>query len=290
MRRIIGLLTGYFLFVAILPVVAQSEEKGDYWTVNEGTMIGAGRMHLMDTYLTPGNEVNYTGWTLRVMDERMKRVKLANYKVTRQQIVSLDGGKTLNPAGSAIDYALFLDYTLGYYYNFPVFVPGLKLLAGGAGNLLAGCIYNTRNTNNPVSAKADIDLNLSGMAIYNFRVRNYPVTFRYQLMVPFAGISFAPHYNQSYYEMFGLGNNSGMVHFNSFHNKFAMKHYITADFPVGCLTIRMGYLNSRYQTEINQISSHIITHTFMLGFVKEFVAFGGKRAMNNKHTYKSTYY
>ncbi|RHJ92101.1 DUF3316 domain-containing protein [Parabacteroides bouchesdurhonensis] len=284
----LALLISFFFYLSILPLMAQ-DGKNEDWSINEGTMVGAGRMHLMDTYLTPGIDINYSGWTLRIMDERLKRVKLANYNVTRQQIVSIDGGRTTNPSGSAIDYAFFLDYTLGYYYHFPV-MPGLKLLAGSSGHLLGGCIYNTRNTNNPVSAKADIDLNLSGMAIYNLRIKNYPITFRYQLTVPFAGVSFAPHYNQSYYEMFGLGNHSGMVQFNSFHNKFAMKHYITADFPVGKLTIRMGYLNSRYQTDMNSIDSHIITHTFMLGFVKEFVSFGGKRAMNNKHTYKSTYY
>lgn len=280
----------FLVFLSTVSLAAQSDEKeAETWSVNEATMIGAGRMHLMDTYLTPGLDMNYSGWTLRVMDERLKRVKLADYNVTRQQIVSIDGGRTTNPSGSAIDYGFFLDYTLGYYYNIPV-TPQLKLLAGAAANLMGGGIYNTRNTNNPVAAKADINLNVSGMAVYNLRIGDYPVTFRYQLTLPFAGVSFAPHYTQSYYEMFGLGNHSGMVRFNSFHNKFAMKHYITADFPVGKLIVRMAYLNSRYQTDMSSIESHIITNTFMLGFVKEFVAFGGKRTMNNKHTYRSTYY
>lgn len=284
------LLTALLLLWASLTATAQEESNEPLWSVNDATLVGAGGMNLMDTYLTPGAKSNYSGWTLRVQNERMKRVKLANYQVTRQQIVSIDGGRTLNAAGSAINYGFFLDYTLGYYYHLPIAVPGLKLLAGGAGHLLGGAIYNTRNSNNPVAAKVDLDLNLSAMALYNLRIKNFPLTLRYQATVPFAGIGFAPEYAQSYYELFGIGNSSGLVHFQSFHNKQAVKQYLTVDVPVGSITLRAGYLHSFYQTDINNIKSHIVTHTFMLGFVREFVAFGGKRAMNNKNIHKSTYY
>lgn len=260
----------------------QSEEKepADY-PVNVATMVGAGRYNLMDTYLTPGIESSYTGWNLRIMDERLKRVALADHRVVRQQIVSIDGGRTLNGAGSAIDYGLFLDYLLGYHYQQPL-LPGLKWLAGASGQLMAGAIYNTRNTNNPVAAKADLSLNLSSMLVYQWKIKDYPLTLRYQLLLPVAGVSFSPHYTQSYYEMFGLGNHSGVAHFNSFHNKFAMKHYITADFPVGSLIVRAGYLNSRYRTQMNCITGHIVSNSFVIGFVKEFVAFGGKQMRASK--------
>ena len=36
-------------------------------------------------------------------------------------------------------------------------------------------------------------------------------------------------------------------------------------------------LNSSYRTDINGIQSHIISHSFMIGLVKEFISFGGKR-------------
>lgn len=277
-----------FLWLAN-PVWAQQEEDELLYPVNEATMIGAGGYNLMDTYLTPGIESRYTGWNLRVMDERMKRVSLANHRVIRQQTIGIDGGRTLNGAGTAIDYGLFLDYNLGYHYLLPSLLPGLRVLAGASGQIMGGGIYNTRNTNNPVAAKADVNLNVSAMALYNMKIGNYPLTFRYQLILPFAGVSFAPQYSQSYYEMFGLGNHSGMVHFNSFHNKFAMKHYMTVDFPVGNLIVRAGYLNSRYRTDMNSITSHIISNSFVVGFVKEFVAFGGKR-MREAHTCRSAYY
>lgn len=283
--------TVYLIYVClwlISPVWAQSgEEEPSLYPVNEATMIGAGGYNLMDTYLTPGIESRYTGWNLRVMNERMKRLRLADGRIIRQQTISIDGGRTLNGAGTAIDYGLFLDYNLGYHYLWPL-LPGLKVMAGASAQIMGGGIYNTRNTNNPVAAKADLNLNVSAMALYSLKIKDYPLTFRYQLILPFAGVSFAPQYSQSYYEMFGLGNHSGMVHFNSFHNKFAMKHYLTVDFPVGNLIVRAGYLNSRYRTAMNCITSHIISNSFVVGFVREFVAFGSKR-MRKPHTNSSVY-
>ena len=88
----LALLISFFFYLSILPLMAQ-DGKNEDWSINEGTMVGAGRMHLMDTYLTPGIDINYSGWTLRIMDERLKRVKLANYNVTRQQIVSIEIGR-----------------------------------------------------------------------------------------------------------------------------------------------------------------------------------------------------
>ena len=90
-------------------------------------------------------------------------------------------------------------------------------------------------------------------------------------------------------EIFDLGNARGIVRCGSFHNKFAQKHLITADFPVGNSTIRVGYLHSSYRTDANAIRSHILSNTFLIGWVKEFVAFGGKR-LKNKQAFKSAYY
>lgn len=259
------------------------------WSVNDATLLGAGGYRLMDTYLSPGKKLDYKGWGLRILNERMKMTRLADYRISRQQLISVDVASTDNPASTATDFGGFVDYSLGYHYHFTV-LPGLKLLAGASAHGLVGFIYNTRNGNNPASAKADIDLNLSGMAIYSFKIREYPLTLRYQLTVPFAGVLFSPHYGQSYYEIFNLGNNSGVVQFNSLHNKFALKNYFTVDFPVGNLTARAGYLHSAYYTDVNSLQSHIISHSFLIGLVKEFVAFGGKRLKNNARKYKSAYY
>lgn len=285
MKQTVGLIVLFFSLA--IPLSAQSDTEQE-WPINTATLVGVGGYNLRDTYLSPGNKLNYTGWGLRVMNERMKRVKLADYNVSRQNMFNVELAFTDNPAQTASDLAMLGDYSIGYHYHFQP-LPNLKILTGGAARLMGGVIYNTRNGNNPASVKADLDLNLSAQAIYTVRIKEYPLTIRYQFETPFAGVLFSPKMGQSYYEIFDLGNHSGVVKFNSFHNKFAMRNYLTVDFPVWNYTIRAGYLNSYYYTDVNGLESHIISNSFMIGLVKEFVAFSGRK-LKNKQKERSAFY
>ena len=277
-----------FLWMA-LPLVAQSDEEEVPRSINESTMVGIGGYNLRDTYLSPSTDINYTGWVARILNERMKVVRLADYKISRQQLINVEFGSTRNGAETANEYAGFVDYSLGYHYRFTNLLPGLKVLTGASARLSGGFIYNTRNSNNPVSGKGDFDLNLSAMAIYNFNIKEFPLTFRYQAEIPFAGVLFSVHKGEPYYFL-TQGGSDGIVRFSSFHNKFAMKNYFTLDIPVSNFTLRVGYLNSMYRTDVNSIKTHVLSNSFMIGFVKEFVSFGGKRLKNNAHRYSSAYY
>ena len=169
-----------------IPAFPQEEEPTE--PVNAATLIGIGGYNLMDTYLTPGSRIPYTGWGLRVMNERTKMTWLADHRISRQQIFNADIASIRNGAGTTQAFSGFLDYTLGYHYHFHP-IPALKLLAGASVHAMGGFIYCTRVSNNPASAKADLDLNLSAQAVYNFQIRNYPLTLRYQVEIPFIGIS-----------------------------------------------------------------------------------------------------
>ena len=277
-----------FLLLA-LPLMAQSVEDEAPRSVNESTMVGIGGYNLRDTYLSPSTDINYTGWVARVLNERMKVVRLADYHVSRQQLINVEFGSTRNGAETANEYAGFVDYSLGYHYRFPQVLPGLKALAGASARLAGGFIYNTRNSNNPVSGKADFDVNLSAMATYNFEIKDFPLTFRYQAEIPFAGVLFSVHKGEPYYFL-TQGSKDGVVRFSSFHNKFAMRNYFTLDVPVSGFTVRVGYLNSMYRTDVNGIKTHVLSNSFMIGLVKEFVSFGGKRLKSERHRYKSAVY
>ena len=279
-----------FLFLLLaFPLMAQTEDDDTLRSVNESTMLGIGGYNLRDTYLSPSTDINYTGWVARVLNERMKIVPLADYNVSRQQLINVEFGVTHNGAETANEYAGFVDYSLGYHYRLPQVFPGLKLLTGASARLAGGFIYNTRNSNNPVSGKADFDLNLSAMVIYNFKIKELPIVFRYQAEIPFAGVLFSVHKGEPYYFL-TQGSKKGVVQVSSFHNKFAMKNYFTLDIPVSAFTIRVGYLNSMYRTDVNNIKTHVLSNSFMIGFVKEFVSFGGKRLRKEAHRYKSAYY
>lgn len=226
----------------------------------------------MDTYLSPGApERNYTGAGFSVLHERMQMTRLADQRISRQQLFRGELARTENGAATATDLAGFATYSLGYHYHFTTPLPDLQFLAGVMAQGWLGFIYNTRNGNNPASTKADADLRLSAMAFYTLRIKGYPIRLRYQGAIPFAGVCFSPHYNQSYYEIFDLGNHAGVVQFNSFHNKWAYQQLLTADFPVGALTLRVGFLGNYYRTDLNAIQSHVVSRSFVIGLAVETV-------------------
>ena len=74
--KAITCLIGLFLLFLASPAKAQSDGDEIPWSINSGTMVGIGSYNLMDTYLSPSMEdKKYTGPGLRVMNERMKRVR-----------------------------------------------------------------------------------------------------------------------------------------------------------------------------------------------------------------------
>ena len=265
-----------------------SEAAVDYTdlrSVNEGTLLGVGGYRMKDTYLSPEK---YGGAGFRFMNERMRLTKLSGYKISRQNIVNVDISSTMNGAENANFLAAFVDYSIGYHYLF-LPDPYFKIKIGGSARSMFGMVYNTRNGNNPLTVHADVDMNVSLIVIYEFHIRKYPLAIRYQIETPFAGVIFSPVYNQSYYEIFSLGNTAEIVNFASFGNKFAVYNYATVDFPLGGMTVRAGYFGTYYSTHIHSLDRYIISHNLMLGFVKEFVSFGG-REMRKRNLFHSAFY
>ena len=268
--------------------VLKNFENEDYMnlrSINEGTMIGVGGYKMKDRYLSDGK---YGGAGFRFMNERMRFTGSSGYKISRQNIVNVNVSSTMNGSENATFLSAFVDYSLGYHYRFMP-DPFLKILVGGNARGMLGMAYSTRNLNNPMTLHADIDLNFSLITIYEFHIKKNPFTIRYQFETPFMGMLFSPVYDQSYYEIFSLGNTAEVLNFNSFHNKFAMRNTLTLDIPIGSMTVRTGYFGSFYSTNVHEIDRYIISHNIMLGFVKEFVAFGG-REMRKRNLFHSAYY
>ena len=288
MRRIL-LLTVLACLGGLQALMAQADILPR--STNSATMVGLGGYNLMDSYLSPGSTSrNYTGMGFSVLHERMKLIALGGGRISRQQLISAELARTENAAATATDLAGFASYALGYHYHLPSLLPGLRLLAGGQAHGLLGFIYNTRNGNNPATTKADADLRLSAMALYTLRIKQYPVRLRYQVAMPFAGVCFSPHYDQSYYEIFDLGNHSGVVKFNAFHNKMAVWQQLTADFPLGALTLRIGYVGNYYRTDLNAIQSHVISRSFMIGLAVETVRVASLLRRGTTEPSRSAYY
>ena len=276
--------TLFLFFIYIQSVfVLFAQQKEELITVNDATLVGIGQYYSMDTYLS---EEEYSGVGYRLMNERIKNL-VRNPRISLQQTIDIQYSKQMNRTKSASTLVASLDYKLNYYYRF-LPLPSLSVLTGGGVHAMTGVLYNTRNGNNPASAKLDISLNLSLMAIYNVRIKSYPLTLRYQLDSPLIGGMFAPHFGQSYYEMFSLGNTKGIVRMNSPFNKFALRNYFSVDFPIAGITFRAGYMGSYYKTKVNNLQYRTRSHAFMLGFVREFYSF--RKKIQKSKAFKSALY
>ena len=131
-------------------------------------------------------------------------------------------------------------------------------------------IYNLRNSNNPINAKLYTNLGASGIAMYRFRIKGHPFTLRYQLNIPLLGIMFSPEYGQPYYDMSLSSDWNKNINFTSIHNQPSLRQFLTLDFPIESTNLRIGYVCDIQQAKVNNLKSHIWSHTLMLGFVKYF--------------------
>ncbi len=248
---------------------------------NRATLVGIGKNFLTDTYLSP---LKYDGLSVSILQEQMKGTELFSGKLLLQQQFQLQVAITKNPTASASEYFGEVSYQANGLYPF-VETNGFRFFAGGGPEASLGGIYNARNSNNPGSLKTSVNLNLSAMVVYNWR----NLTFRWQVTSPWAGVFFTPEYGQSYYEIFSLGNGKGTVRFASFQNQLALRNYFTVDIPIKNFTVRTGYLGDYYKTDVNEITTKIMSHQFMVGLAYESLNFGGKKIRENSWL-RSVYY
>ncbi len=250
-------------------------------SVNQSTLFGVGSMRVTDTYLSP---LEYSGISLSVLHERLNSSSLLNNKLVFQQQFFLQASSTNNPIGNAKTYFGNIDYQfIGFY---PIIKQNSFRVYGGIGaDLALGGIYNIRNSNNPAQLKTSINLNAALLAFYQLKL----LTLRWQVSSPLAGVFFSPEYGHSYYEIFVLGNNKGTIHFGSPANQRGLRNYITADYPLGKITLRAGYFRNFYRTNVNNLVTSISSHQFVIGLVFESLNFG-RRDVEKNDWLKSIYY
>ena len=219
-------------------IYAQADSQQANRYVTRATMYGIGYTNVFDTYLSPQE---YKGIDFRISRETMRMTKLLDGNVSVQNFFQANIGYTHNHAENNNTFNGLVNWNYGLHYQFRI-TENFKLLAGALADINGGFVYNLRNTNNPASARAFINLDASAMAIWHAKIKNYPLTFRYQVNVPVVGAMFSPHYGQSYYEIFTLGNSDGVIQFTSLHNQPSVRQMLSIDFPVRYAKLRFSYI------------------------------------------------
>jgi hypothetical protein len=276
-RRV--LLCLFFLVSCIVHRAFGSEPPEQIPLTYQSILVGVGQSNIYDTYLSP---LKYRGVNLNIMSEQMKMTGLGNGNLSVQHLFNIGLADTKNPTETATNYLGILEYSYGMHYHFKQ-VQRIRFMAGMQLDGLIGGIYNTRNGNNPATAKAHINLNLSGMATYRIQIKKQPIRLRYQLNFSVLGLQFSPEYGQSYYEI-ELGTKSKLIHRASFHNQLAMRNIFSVELPFNFCTFRLSYMNWIYETRISGLNTQILSGSFYLGFSRNFFSVRGRKAQSHFQT------
>jgi hypothetical protein len=264
-----------FCIELLLPTVL-SAQKLDSLKTNQLTVrcvqYGLGYSNILDTYLSTQE---YKGIDFRTSRETMRMTNIGKGNVSLQNFLQADFSFGKNRVDNNNTLAGMVNWNYGLHYQFKL-SDNFKLLAGGLGDTNLGFIYNLRNSNNPASLRAYINLDASAMAIWRFHVKKKTLVLRYQLNTPILGVMFSPEMGESYYEIFSLGHYSGTIKLTSIHQQPSLRQFLSLDIPIGQQQIRLTYLGDLQQSHINNIKTHSYSHIFMIGFVKRIYKLSNK--------------
>lgn len=245
-------------------IFAQTVEMEPHRLITRSTLYGVGATNILDTYLSP---MEYKGMEFRVARESNRMTTLFDGNVSSHSFLQANLSYTHNDAETSNSISGLINWNYGLRYRFRI-NERLEFQAGALGDFNLGFIYNLRNSNNPANAKAYINLTASGAATYQFKIKNYPMTVHYQANLPMVGLMFSPNFQQSYYEIFTVGNRENTLRFTSLHNQPSLRQMLSIDFPIRNTKLRISYIGDLQQWEVNRIKAHTYSHLFMIGFVK----------------------
>lgn len=233
-----------------------------------------GGASILDTYLTP---IRYHGVNTRLAYEGLRAMKFSPDRWIMQGVTAVEYANVQNPAGNHTMHSLMIDAKWGMMHRWnDVFTPRLTLHLGGSPQLRGGVIYNAYNSNNPVSAKIRMSLNLTAMASYHINVGRVPVTLRYQATLPTIGAFFSLDYGEAFYELY-VGNTQGIVNVGWWGNRFDIENLLTADLHLGNSVLRLGYRNLIETSWVHNLNTQIFTHGFVIGISGEWLQLGARQ-------------
>lgn len=244
-------------------------------------MIGVGATNMLDTYLSPekyrGVDIRFLSHTRR---EKDSTVWLNQFQ--HEGNIAYANNRSGNGGEMAGGYTF--RYSLLHKWNVNLWSHPLQIVAGGTAAANIGMIYNTRNGNNPANARLSLHIeptmgfdypigrqsHTHGIAFNPDACDHYPIVLHYEASAPLFGLMFSPNYGQSYYEIFTRGNYDHNCVPTTFGSTPSLRQMLTIDFRMASTTWRVGYLGSIEQSHVNNLKTHIYTHSIMIGVVKRF--------------------
>lgn len=268
MGKGVGLIAIMWLSTLMAFASGEVDDKEILRPVAASYTIEAGSSHIADTYLSP---LKYSGWTIAFGYDRLQAMKFNPEQWIMNLHLELGVDKADNPVKNATIWGAGVASRWGMLWRHHI-DNRVTLAIGGSTGLNFGALYTSRNGNNPVAAKASWTINLSFLASWKGAVLGIPVTMTYRPTLPLAGIFFSQQYGELYYEIY-LGNRDGLIHGAFPWNYFSLDNLLTADFGSGSTRLRLGYHNTIVSTNINNLTTRMISHSFVAGVSGEWFSF-----------------
>ena len=234
--------------------------------ITSSHMLGVGETRILDTYLS---QEHFSGLGLSFLATVERNQPGRNWSTLMEHEANISNVKDRADSKQELEGAY--NFYWGKLYGIELMNGRLTLQGGGLVNASLGFIYNTSNSNNPAQARAHLNLMPTGVACYHFPLFRKPVTVRYELSLPLAGIMFSPNYGQSNYEIFSRGNYDHNIVPTSFVSSPEWRHLLTFDAQLSSkVTLRIGYLGNMQQAKVNNLRQHVYTHRLLIGITRRF--------------------
>ena len=245
--KLIGL-----LLVASVEATAQSH------------LFGAGPSRILDTYLTPEH---FSGKGLTYLYIRERQKPESRWSTLMEHEADLSTASDRSESISMLEGSY--NFYWGMHYNWRMLDDKLRLQAGGVGNANLGVLYGMLASNNPVQARASLNIMPSGIATYDLHIGRARFSLRYEVALPLVGIMFSPNYGQSYYEIFARGNYDHNIVPTTFVSAPTIRQLFSIDWHTGKKwDLRVGYLGNYQQAQVNNLKQHVYTHRVLIGIAR----------------------
>ncbi len=235
-----------------------------------------GSSSALSTYLSP---IRYSGKVFSASGQWTKASQWNPEKLVMQFNGCFSYRNMMNPHHTARMLGLDGKFSWGVSARFCL-PYNLQLTAGGSTAFTGGCLYLTRNSNNPVSVNARAGINLNAALTWKSRIGKLPLILADEVTLPTLGCFFNPQYGETYYEIY-LGNHKGLAHCGWWGNNFGIDNLLSIRLDFGRTAMQIGYRYSYDSTWANHLSSHLTTHAFVIGVIPHGLGLKRRRPVNS---------
>ena len=223
-----------------------------------------GAASTLDTYLSP---LRYQGSTITLNGSWLKAMRQNPQRLIMAFDASIGLESQLSPARNSRLYDFSLDFSWSMMYRWRP-IEHFQVGVGGGAALNIGALYLARNSNNPVSARASVDITANAMASYSLHIGRLPVRLIDRVSIPMVGAFFSPEYGETYYEIY-LGNHAGLAHCGWWGNHFRIDNLLAADISLGTVALRVGYHFDFSSGKVHDIVTRHTTHSLVIGLIHD---------------------